>query len=162
MSATTLGQAHKGAWIALLFSNAGLNKAVDTRMAEAGVVALDVYDVLLNLEEAPEHRLKMSQLAERVLLTKSGLTRVVDRLEKLGLVERHACPADRRAVYAGITPKGLSERARAWPVYERALIDLFAGKLSAQEAGVLQTILSRFLPNGHPMLRTGLKCKEGD
>src|SRR5438552_2665380 len=91
---------HKAAWVTFLFANDSLIREIDGRLAEAGVVQLDVYDVLLNLEEAPEHRLKMSQLADRVLVSKSGLTRLVDRLEKLGYVERHSCQSDRRAVYA--------------------------------------------------------------
>jgi DNA-binding MarR family transcriptional regulator len=148
-----LSYEHKAAWVALLFSSNALYRTIDARMGEAGVVQMDDYDVLLNLEEATDRRLKMSQLADRVLITKSGLTRLVDRLEKQGYVERQTCPTDRRAVFASLTKAGLAARERAWPVYEDALMELFASKLTLEEAPVLRDLLSRFLPQGHPLLK---------
>jgi DNA-binding MarR family transcriptional regulator len=149
---------HKAAWVMFIFASEALNREIDARLQEAGVVQLDVYDVLLNLEEAPDHHLKMSELADRVLISKSGLTRVVDRLEKLGYVERGSCPGDRRAVYASLTAKGLAERERAWPIYEKALVEVFASKLSVDEAEVLRNVMGRFIPTGHPILK-GLGIK---
>ena len=151
-----LGKRQKAAWVAMVFANGSLTKAIDRRLSEAGVVQLDVYDLLLNLEEAPQRKLKMSELAERALITRSGLTRVVDRLEKQGLVVREACSHDRRAVYAALTKKGLEERVKAWVVYEDALKDLFAAKLDDEDALKLALLLKRFIPESHPLLALGL------
>lgn len=154
--AKKLGKRQKAAWASMVFANGSLTKQIDRRLAEAGVVQLDVYDLLLNLEESSGRKLKMSDLAERALITRSGLTRVVDRLEKQGLVVREACSQDRRAVYAALTPKGLAERERAWIVYESALQELFAAKLDDDDALSLVTLLKRFIPETHPLTALGI------
>jgi len=149
-----LGQQQKQAWATILLAHGSLLKKIDERLAGAGVIPMDVYDILLTLEESPDQRLKMSELADFALMTRSGLTRVVDRLEKEGLVERHSCAADRRAVYAALTEKGLKERERAWPFYEDALQELFGSQLTDQEAQILKTVLRRFITIPHPTLRS--------
>src|SRR3954470_8409040 len=102
-----LGRTHKEAWVAFIFAHANLTREIDKRAAAAGTVPLDIYDILLVLEESPNRMLRMSELADQSMLTRSGLTRLVDRLEKEGLVARKACPSDRRAVHAMLTEKGL-------------------------------------------------------
>ena len=87
--------------------------------------------------------MKMSQLAETIFLSKSGLTRLVDRLEREGLLCRKACIFDRRAQYAALTEKGLEARKTAWPVYRDAIAEVFASKMSADEAECLVSILRR-------------------
>jgi DNA-binding MarR family transcriptional regulator len=83
----------------------------------------------------------MSQLAERVLLSRSGITRLVDRLEKDGLLERVACPNDRRALYARLTDKGLALRKSAWPAYQNVVCEIFAEKITEEEARVMSGAL---------------------
>jgi hypothetical protein len=97
-----LSDAHKEAWIALYVAHSALTKQIDRRLEAAGVVTLDIYEVLLALEECEGYRMKMSQLAETIFLSKSGLTRLVDRLEREGLLCRKACINDRRAQYAAL------------------------------------------------------------
>lgn len=113
---------------------------------------MDVYDILISLEESPDRKLKMSQLASCALMTRSGLTRLVDRLEKQGLVRRDFCPTDRRAVYAVLTDKGLAERERAWPPYEAAIQEFFGSKLTNQEAEQVKSVLLRLVSIPHPLL----------
>ncbi len=112
-------------------------------MEEAGVVSLDVYSVLLALEESEGHKMRMSQLAEVVFMSKSGLTRLVDRLEKEELLCRNACAHDRRAQYAVLTRKGLDERARAWGVFKQGIVEVFADKMTEEEAHTLVAVLRR-------------------
>ena len=115
-----------------------------------------VYDILLVLEESPDQRLRMSELAELALISRSGITRLVDRLEKDGLVKRASCSHDRRAIHALLTEKGLKERERAWPIYEEALEELFASKLNDAEAKTLAKLLRRYTPKDHPLTCVGL------
>jgi DNA-binding MarR family transcriptional regulator len=147
-STVELTDLHKRAWIAFFVSHGLLTKRIDAILRKAGVVPMDVYDLLLTLEMAPEGRLRMSELATNVLLTRSGLTRLVDRLERQGLISRTACPNDRRAVHAQLTRKGLAERERAWPVYRAAIAEHFGAQMSEDEAAMLAEVLGRFMPSG--------------
>lgn len=140
------------AWKGLLFAHAALVEQIDRVMAQKNLLPLDWYDALLALEEAPERRLKMSELADRVLLSKSGLTRLVDRMEAKGYIRREGCPADRRVAYAVLTDAGLRAREGSWPTFRAAIQDLFASQLTAAEAetigSALQRVASRYLKIG--------------
>lgn len=109
---------------------------------------MDVYDTLLALEEAPNQRLTMSELADRVVLSPSGVTRLVDRLVKQGLVQREANPDDGRSSFAAITPAGLNLRLAVWPHLQEALTQEFASKISLQQADQLSCMLRLFLQEG--------------
>lgn len=139
----SLAPSHKNAWIAFVSAHRRLLREIDKRMQESGVVPLDVYDILLILEESPERRLRMTELAEASFFSKSGTTRLVDRLEKEGWVERLACPNDRRAIHVRVTPAGSKERERAWPVYRAAIGELFAAHMSEEEARALSAVIVR-------------------
>ena len=110
-----------------------------------GVIGSDLYDVLLGLERAPEQRLRLSELADHVVRSRSGLTRLVDRLEKQGLLRRERCPEDRRGAYAVLTDAGREALGRAWPVYRDAIQRHFASHLQGKEAGVIRQALARVL-----------------
>ena len=111
------------------------------------LLPLEHYDVLLCLKRAPGggQRLRLSELAEAVTLSRSGLTRLVDRLEKAGLLRREACPTDRRGAFAALTPKGAGALRRTWPAYARAIQEHFARHLSDEEAGILARASGRIL-----------------
>ena len=138
-----LGDVHKQAWIEFIFAQSKLFKVIEHEMLEAKVIAPDIYDVLLNLEDAPERMMRMSDLADAVVLSRSGLTRLTDRLERDGLVERKACPKDRRSLYIRLTDKGLAERERAWPYYRRSIGRHFAAYLSPEEAAIIAKAFHR-------------------
>jgi DNA-binding MarR family transcriptional regulator len=90
----------------MLRAHAALTKALDAELARDHKLPLSSYEVLLYLADAPEGRMRMSDLAESVLLSRSGLTRLVDRLERDGLLKRERCANDARGFFAEITPKG--------------------------------------------------------
>lgn len=140
-----LAPAQKRAWIAFFVAHGRLTKRIDEDLAAANCVSLDVYDVLLALEEAPDHRMRMSDLAEKVLFSRSGVTRLVDRLEKLGYIRRVRCPMDRRACHAMLTPEGLAAREAAWPVYRKAIADYFAVHVNEEEAAVIADVFRRMV-----------------
>jgi DNA-binding MarR family transcriptional regulator len=96
-----------GAWRSFIQAHARLLRRLDDELQAAHHLSLAEYDALLQLVNAPEHRLRMSVLAERVLLSRSGITRLVDRLVAAGMVERSACVTDARGAEAALTARGL-------------------------------------------------------
>ena len=102
------------AWRGMLATHSRMVAALDEDLEREHGLPLGSYEVLLHLAEAPDRSLRMGALADGLLLSRSGLTRLVDRLAGRGLVERHSCPDDRRGTFARLTPSGLElfERAR--------------------------------------------------
>jgi DNA-binding MarR family transcriptional regulator len=133
------------AWRLFITAHAKLIDKIDSQLAAANQISLSWYDVLIELYEAPEHRLRMHELAEKVVLSRSGLTRLVDRLEKEGFIQRELDPNDRRGFYAIITDKGIEALRAAWPVYAEGISQFFAQHLDDNEAKVLATIFSRMV-----------------
>jgi DNA-binding MarR family transcriptional regulator len=131
------------AWGALMKAHAKATARVGQRAEAEGALPLDWYDVLLVLEYASEGRLRMGELAEHVTLSRSGLTRLIDRIEAAGLVERHLCPHDRRAFEVMMTPKGREAREKSWPIYARAIAECFGSRYSDEEAQQLGELLAR-------------------
>src|SRR5919205_3620165 len=103
-----------GAWRGMLRVHAALVKSLDAELSAAHELPLSSYEVLITLESAPGRRRRMAELADSVLLSRSGMTRLVDRLEREGLLARDTCTDDGRGCFAVLTDKGaeLLERAR--------------------------------------------------
>lgn len=114
------------AWRALLDAHASLTGLIEGELAAAGLPPLGWYDVLWPLHRAPRRRLRMSALAREVTISRTGLTRLVDRIEREGLLRREPVPEDRRGSYVVLTPAGSATLRRMWPVYERVLEATFA------------------------------------
>jgi DNA-binding MarR family transcriptional regulator len=104
--------------------------------------------VLLTIKEAPEHRLRLSDLAEKALLSRSNLTHLVDRLEKAGLLYRERCSNDRRGTYAVLTEAGLAMQQKMWTVYSEGIAEYFSCYLDDEELQVMQRVLKRILTAG--------------
>jgi DNA-binding MarR family transcriptional regulator len=117
------------AWRALLNAHARLTARVEDALAAADLPPLAWYDVLWPLYRAPGHRLRMGVLAAEVTLSRTGLTRLVDRIERDGLLRREPAPEDRRGSYVVLTRAGTAMLRRMWPVYERVLDESFAPAL---------------------------------
>jgi len=145
MAKDHLSELHLAAWRTLLKVHATVVDRIDHDLAAAERVPLSSYDVLIELYEAPERRLRMHELAERVVLSRSGLTRLVDRLEAQGLLTRDRCGTDRRGAYAVITEQGIIALRRAWPVYAQGISQYFAHWLTPEEAQVFVSALERIL-----------------
>ncbi|HZT67453.1 MAG TPA: MarR family winged helix-turn-helix transcriptional regulator [Acidimicrobiales bacterium] len=138
-----LTEAQLAAWRAFVRAQALVLEVLARELEEERGMPLPFYDVLVHLSEAPEGRLRMRELAGAVLLSRSGLTRLVDRMEQAGYVTREACPSDRRGSYATITEAGLRALADAWPVHARGVLEHFAGPLDEPELAVLRDALGR-------------------
>ncbi len=128
------------AWRGFLTAHARITAALSAELEEAGEIPLTWYDVLVQLGEGGG-RLRMQDLARSVLLSKSGLTRLVDRMEAEGLVRREQCPTDKRGMLAVITPAGTAALRRASPVHLAGIERHFARHLSEGDA---QTLRSAF------------------
>ena len=131
------------AWRALITANALVLEKIERALVEAGLPPLGWYDVLLELSGAPDGRLRMHELARAVVLSRSGLTRLVDRLEGAGLLRREPDPADRRGSYASSTEEGREMLRRMWPVYAAGIAENFGKHLTDEEARVLTVALGR-------------------
>lgn len=140
-----LSDLHLGAWRAFITAHANLIDAIDREMASAEVIPLNWYDVLVELLEAPERRLRMHELARNVVLSRSGLTRLVDRLEDAELLKRELDPADRRGFYAILTDKGYAALKKAWPVYAKGISRHFAQHLNNAQAQAITERLTRMV-----------------
>ncbi len=138
-----LPELHLAAWRALLKTHALLVDLIDRDLAAAKRLPLSSYDVLIELYEAPERRLRLHELAERVVLSRSGLTRLVDRLEAEGYLTRAPSKTDRRGAYAVLTEQGLEALRGAWPVYAQGIARYFAQWLTPEEAQVFRAALER-------------------
>lgn len=123
-------------------------RSISRDMRSQGQMSIEHYDVLVTLEYATGHRLRLSELAERVLLSRSGLTRLVDRLEERGFVNREVCPNDRRGSYAVLTAEGLKAREECWVMLESAIQKHFASKLDESKLDDLMSAC-KVLSKGH-------------
>lgn len=130
------------AWAVLLTAHATLVERIEAALAAAGLPALAWYDALWELEKAGG-RLRMRELARRVVLSKSNLSRLADRLEAAGLVERADAADDRRGYDLVLTRAGRAMRRRMWPLYEAQIEALFSRHVTAEEARVVAETLGR-------------------
>ncbi|HZX25809.1 MAG TPA: MarR family transcriptional regulator [Telluria sp.] len=135
----------ESSWPLLLTAQAVLTEEVERRLDAAGLPSLAWYDVLWALERAPERRLRMHELADGMVLSRSNLTRLVDRLGEAGLLRRETDPADRRGAFAVLEPKGEELRRRMWPVYAAAIRELYDAHLDAEEQKVLGAALRKLI-----------------
>ncbi len=132
-----------GVWRSFLQAHARLLRHLDEELQAAHGLSLAEYDALLQLANAPDRRLRMSALADRVLLSRSGITRLVDRMVADGMVERSACPTDARGSMAAITPQGVSQLRAASKTHLEGVRRYFLDVVSAEEQAVIQASLQR-------------------
>ena len=122
------------AWRSFLRAHSHLVRQLEQQLQAHGKIAIGSYDVLVQLAEAPGNRLRMSELAEAVLLSRSGLTRLVDRLQKDGLVQREPDPDDARGMYTVLTAKGRDILRDASHVHLAGVTNLVLDRLSEAAA----------------------------
>jgi DNA-binding MarR family transcriptional regulator len=134
-----------GAWRGMLRVHAALVKSLDAELSAAHELPLSSYEVLITLESAPGRKLRMSELADSVLLSRLGMTRLVDRLERDGLLERDHCTADGRGCYAVLTAKGLSAVAEARRTHLAGVRERFLSQFAEHELRVLASFWERVL-----------------
>jgi DNA-binding MarR family transcriptional regulator len=137
------------AWRGMLRAHAALTKALDAELESVHGLPLSSYEVLLYLNDAEDGRMRMRDLATSVILSRSGLTRLVDRLEREGLIRRESCPSDARGAYAVLTAAGARKLADARSTHLAGIRTLFLSRFSAEELELLAGVWERVMPGVH-------------
>ncbi|MBX7111454.1 MAG: MarR family transcriptional regulator [Dehalococcoidia bacterium] len=120
-------------WRGIVFTHARMLDEIGRRLEQHSGISLAFLDVLGRLYDAPDRRLRMQELQRRSLFTRSGMTRVVDRIEEAGLVQRERVPGDRRGVWVVITSKGVRTYEAAMRRHTRDIEEVFGGTMSEAE-----------------------------
>jgi len=128
---------------ALLRAHARTTRNLNVRLVAEHNLTISDYEVLLRLSWAPDRQLRRVDLAEQVLLTASGITRLLDGLERTGLVARESCASDRRVVYAVLTDAGLAKVEEATATHFAQIDELFAERFDRDELAAVTGLLAR-------------------
>jgi DNA-binding MarR family transcriptional regulator len=139
-------------WVSFLRAHAAITRELSAQLQRAHGLTLNDYEVLLHLSHAEGAMLRRVDLAERVLLTASGITRLLEGLERSGFVCKRTCESDARVSYAKLTDAGLVKLRAAAVTHLRGIDELFTGRYSGSELVTLAELLSRL-----PV--TGSDCK---
>jgi DNA-binding MarR family transcriptional regulator len=132
------------AFVALLSAHAAATRKLNAQLIADHGLTLSDYEVLLRLARAPDRRMRRVDLAEQVFLTASGITRLLDGLERQGYVERASCSTDRRVVYAVLTDEGIAKLREAAPTHVTQIEELFGARYADAELEELSALLARF------------------
>lgn len=130
-------------WRAFVNAHAALIERIEQDLSAHRKVPLTTYDILVALYQSPGQKLRMSELAGKVVITRSGLTRAVERLEKEGLVARERTDEDRRGAYAVLTRDGKKAFLDAWPIYEEGIRKHFIDGLDEEEQQAIERGLNK-------------------
>ena len=140
------------AWVSFLRSHAAITRELSAQLQREHGLTLNDYEVLLHLSHADGGMLRRVDLAERILLTASGITRLLEGLESSGFVAKETCASDARVSYAKLTEAGTLKLRRAAVTHLRGIDELFVGRYSGSELATLAELLARL-----PV--TGAECK---
>jgi len=143
-------------WRAFLEAHARVSRRLDEDLRAEHDLSLAEYDALLNIAQAPGRRIRMRQLSDRVILSKSGVTRLIDRLVADGLVERSACLADARGAEAVLTEAGLSRLRQASRTHLRGINEHFLEPLGDTDVSVIESAMRAIAVSAGP--DSGLAC----
>lgn len=150
----------RAAWRAVLFAENALVRIFDDELQRECGTPLQVYDVLIRIWLAPHHTLRMSELAESAVLSRSWITRRVDRLERSGLVERFSSGDDGRGVCVRLTPAGHQAFARLEASHARSIERHFSAYITDDEALVVARVLNRVTAAAHQAVAAGEAAAE--
>lgn len=156
--ASALDERELLAWRGFLRAHAALTKALDAELEARHGLPLSSYEVLVHVAGAQDDRLRMCDLASSVLLSRSGLTRLVDRLERDGLIARESCPDDARGQFAVLTAAGRERLAAARATHLAGVRTLFLEHFSADEQERLAAAWARVLPAAEAASRGPACC----
>jgi DNA-binding MarR family transcriptional regulator len=139
--ATPLIRKQVAAWQQLLICQSRIVRMVEREFESQGLISFGFYDILFHLRHAPKREKRFREINGEVVLSRSALSRCVDRMAILGLVEKLDCPEDPRGLIVRITDKGEQELKKAWPVYRRLIETLFGRHFTEEE---LEFLANRF------------------
>ncbi len=147
-----LNRQELAAWRGMLRTYTLLQRELEARLEARDGLQNSSYEVLMHLSDAPDGRMRLSDLAALAILSRSGLTRMIDRLEREGQVVRERCPEDARGYFAVLTDEGRAQVAAARVEYLQDVRTLFLERMSSKERDVLGTVWARLLAELEPGL----------
>ena len=145
-------------WRAFMLAHARVSRRLDEELRAEHDISFAEYDALLTIAQAPERRIRMGQLAEEVLLSKSGVTRLIDRLVGDGLVERSACMADARGAEAVLTERGLARLRLASRTHLRGITDHFLAVVDPSDLEMLERSMTAMARQAGPGDGESARC----
>jgi DNA-binding MarR family transcriptional regulator len=147
------GETEIRTWVRFLATHSAITRELEARLMGAHGLTLSDYDVLVQLAQAPDRKLRNIDLAKAVVLTRSGVTRLVDGLEKDGLVARSSCPSDKRGTFVSITDEGVALLREAAETQVQGVRELFVERLGNEGVEQMDALL-RGLPAGEACLES--------
>ena len=154
-----LDETELGAWRGFLRAHAALVRDLDAELQSAHGLSLSSYEVLLLLAGASRRQLRMTELANATLITLGGVTRLVDRLEREGLVQREKCSSDARGINAVLTSAGLEKLREAGPTHRAGIRRRFLSQLTVAQQEQLEQIWAAIVPDGAAPQAQGPPCE---
>jgi DNA-binding MarR family transcriptional regulator len=148
-----LTERERGLWLAFIEASHLIERLLDQRLRQETGLGYGQYEILMRLSRAPERKLRMSELADQAVTTKSGLTYQVTQLEKAGLVHRRTCASDERGVFAHLTAKGARLLDTLVPIHEAVVREYLTGQLAPDQMEALSAAMCatrRHLREGGP------------
>jgi DNA-binding MarR family transcriptional regulator len=139
------------AWIRFLRAHASLTRQMSARLETDHGLTLNDYDCLVQLAYAPERSLRRVDLARSVLLSPSGITRLLDGLEREGWVEKRSCASDARVTYAHLTDAGLEKFKAARKTHLADIEEAFGSRYTPEELAAVSSLLGRLLDSDEPV-----------
>jgi DNA-binding MarR family transcriptional regulator len=143
-----LSDVEMAAWHGFMHAHAVVRRVLEAELEAEHRLTLAAYEVLAHLSEAPDRRLRMSDLAATSLVSPSGLTRLVDKLCRDGHVRRERCASDSRVLYATLTDSGFALLERAWPAHLRGVREHVIDRLDRRDIAALARALPKLVPPG--------------
>jgi DNA-binding MarR family transcriptional regulator len=156
---TTKSESLLSAWSAFFVAHALAVQKIEKSLLAHAPLSLYEYDVLLTIDRSPEKKLRYSELASRSLFTKSGITRIMKRLEERGFIDRRKCESDGRGVFAELNKSGGKALKDTWTIYSKGILEIFDPALTQAEAKALESILGKIIDevNGSALVNIGSK-----
>ena len=155
MATTSTPPQQLDSWVSFLRAHAAITRELSAQLQREHGLTLNDYEVLLHLSHAEGGMLRRVDLAEQVVLTASGITRLLEGLERAGFVSKETCDSDARVSYAKVTEAGVNKLRAAAVTHLRGIDELFVGRYSGSELATLAELLARL-----PV--TGAACKSSD
>lgn len=147
------------AWASFFVAHALSVNQIEKELSARAPLSLHEYDVLLTIDRAPERKIRYSELAAVSIFTKSGITRILKRLEDRGLIDRLKCANDGRGAYAQLNKSGAVALKNTWKIYSEEILKIFEPALTGVEAGQLDQIMSKVIDEIRevPLVQIGKK-----
>lgn len=132
-------------WAKMLVIQSRSIISIDADLAQNEEISMVWYDILLILSKEKDKKLRLSQIADKSVLTRSGLSRCIANLESQGYIKREKCEVDKRSSFAVLTKKGQKAQKQAWPIYRKGIIENFLKHLDDKDISDLSRIFDKIL-----------------